>query len=178
VIGLGIILVSLAGLGSAQDAQETTVMPSRSVSIPMYDAAGMKAWASCAWEKLPVSAANLVAYQSFEKDAPKNDGIPFANGEETLNYRINAACGEHLSAGDRNAISPMVKRAKQRILTDARPAQIAATDADVESFVCSLKVDGRYVRTEFELDTPSPRRLPAKQADCFLINSDGSLQDA
>ena len=178
MIGVGAILMSLAGLGSAQDAQETTVTPSRSVVIPLYDANGMEAWATCAWEKLPVSAANLVAYQSFEKEAPKNDGIPFANGEETLNYRINAACGEHLSPRDRSAISPMVKRAKQRILTNARPAQLAMTDAEVASFVCALRVDGRYVRTEFELDTPSPRRLPAKQADCFLINSDGSLQDA
>ena len=169
---------AMAGSAPAFAQDPPSERPARTAVIPMYDASGIRAWADCAWEKLPVSSSNLVDYQSSELEAPDNDGIPFASGEEALNYRINSVCASLLSPRDRNAISPMVKRAKQRILNEARPTEMAVEEADVKSYVCAMKVDDRYVRTEFDLQTPTPRRLPPSQSTCFSIQSDGSLLNA
>jgi hypothetical protein len=162
-------------------AQEQPLRPNAQgqVVIPQYDGEAIGRWAACAWNNLPISADNLLQYTSNEKVPPDNGPIPFTSAEELLNVRLNKVCGELLPRDQRSSIRPGIKIAKINILKSSRPQNVATDDAPVSAYLCAHKLGERYVLTELILETPSPQRaLPGATADCFVINSDGSLTDA
>ena len=172
---------TFALLSAMTGAQQQVLTPDANgrVVIRQFDPEAIGQWASCAWTKMPVTSQHLVDYTSGKAAGPDNRGIPFASAEELLNYRLNKACGEFLPADHHNSIRPVVKRAKLRILGEARPESVALKDGAVTVYLCAHAISGRYVVTEFELDMPRPkRRIPDAKVECFSIEPDGSLKDA
>lgn len=172
---------AFALLSTITGAQQQVLTPDADgrVVIRQFDSEAIGQWASCAWAKMPVTSQYLVDYASGQAVRPDNRGIPFASAEELLSVRLNKVCGEFLPADHRNSIRPVVKRAKTRILGEARPENVALKDATVAAYLCAQSISGRYVVTEFELDMPrSKRRIPDAKVECFSIEPDGSLKDA
>ena len=173
------LVLSIAFAGPALAQQEYVDTRVNPAFLGSFDVEGIKAWAACAWDKLPISSTNLVAYQNREKDAPANEEISssMATAVEVLNYRINAICGSNLAIRDRNSISPQVKEAKQRILWEARPARVGKQDVFVASFICKTEGEGRTVVSR-NLDRPIRDHRINPKISCYRIEEDRSLSDA
>ena len=173
------LAVALLALGTAQEAQVLKPDADGRIMIRNYDAESISAWAKCAWERMPVSAQNLVDYQANVRPTPDNKYIPFASAVEVLNWRLNKVCGELLLADHRNSIRPLVKSAKRRILREKRPEPVEGIDQQVDVYLCAQSLSGKYLLTERELERPRPNKyIPNAKVECYSVEPDGSLKNA
>ena len=154
-------------------------IPEGAAVIKLFDKDGIDKWASCSWNKMPVTAQNLIDHQSYERKIEDLRKIPFSSPDENLNARLNAVCGKFMAPSDRNSVSFGVQRAKKIALNENRPEQPGTNDQKIKLYVCAHKILGRYAITERNLEKPkAKRKLAGSITDCFKIESDGSLSDA
>lgn len=178
---ISLIALYLSATVNAQtsEPEQKRTAPKAAKLVKFYDAEAIKKWAICSWSKAPVTTQNYMNHISNMNRVEDTRKIPFASPEENFNARLNSVCGELITRREKNAIGFGIKKVKQRILLENKPDQPGLKDQKIKTYICSLKLAGKYVYTEMELDKPTENvQSPDGSFECYKVEADGSLTDA